>query len=168
MTSPNEAPNQAMGGITRVRRIAITVTVMMASSMYTLDWTIAAVALPHMQGTFSVTQDQISWVLTSYIVISAIALPTTAWLSERIGWRQLYLVAITGFTLFSALCGIADSLAAEIAYRLAQGAFGAFLIPYHNPFCWTIIPAPNTPRPWPCGAWASCWRPSLAPRSAAG
>jgi len=67
-----------MGGITRVRRIAITVTVMMASSMYALDWTIAAVALPHMQGTFSVTQDQISWVLTSYIVISAIALPTTA------------------------------------------------------------------------------------------
>ncbi len=85
--SSNETTNQAMGGITRTRRIAITVTVMMASSMYALDWTIAAVALPHMQGTFSATQDQISWVLTSYIVISAIALPTTAWLSERIGRR---------------------------------------------------------------------------------
>jgi DHA2 family multidrug resistance protein len=111
------------------KRLAITVTVMLASSMYALDWTIAAVALPHMQGTFSVTQDQISWVLTSYIVISAIALPTTAWLAERLGRKQLFLIAISGFTVFSALCGGADSLPAEIAYRLAQGAFGAFLIP---------------------------------------
>ena len=123
------SPNPATQSIGAARRLAITVTVMLASSMYALDWTIAAVALPHMQGTFSVTQDQISWVLTSYIVISAIALPTTAWLAERIGRKELFLVAIGGFTLFSALCGGADSLPAEIAYRLAQGAFGAFLIP---------------------------------------
>ncbi len=113
----------------RTKRLAITITVMLASSMYALDWTIAAVALPHMQGTFSATQDQISWVLTSYIVISAIALPTTAWLAERIGRKQLFIVAISGFTIFSALCGSAQSLPAEIAYRLAQGSFGAFLIP---------------------------------------
>ncbi|MBT6987659.1 MAG: DHA2 family efflux MFS transporter permease subunit, partial [Rhodospirillaceae bacterium] len=115
--------------MTTARRVAITATVMFASSMYALDWTIAAVALPHMQGTFSATQDQISWVLTSYIVISAIAMPTTAWLAERLGRKKLYLIAISGFTFFSVLCGGADSLETEIAYRLAQGAFGAFLIP---------------------------------------
>jgi DHA2 family multidrug resistance protein len=111
------------------KRLAITVTVLLASSMYALDWTIAAVALPHMQGTFSVTQDQISWVLTSYIVVSAIVLPTTAWLAETIGRKKLFIISMAGFTVASALCGGADSLAAEIAYRLAQGAFGAFLIP---------------------------------------
>ncbi|MDE0942746.1 MAG: DHA2 family efflux MFS transporter permease subunit [Alphaproteobacteria bacterium] len=115
--------------MTTARRFAITATVMFASSMYALDWTIAAVALPHMQGTFSATQDQISWVLTSYIVISAITMPTTAWLAERLGRKRLYLIAISGFTISSALCGLADSLETEIAYRLAQGAFGAFLIP---------------------------------------
>ena len=122
-------PASATQSLSRARRLAITVTVMLASSMYALDWTIAAVALPHMQGTFSATQDQISWVLTSYIVISAIVLPTTAWLAERIGRKQLFIVAITGFTVSSALCGGADSLTAEIVYRLAQGGFGAFLIP---------------------------------------
>ncbi len=119
----------ATESITGLRRLAITVTVMLASSMYALDWTIAAVALPHMQGTFSVTQDQISWVLTSYIVISAIILPTTAWMEERIGRKQLYILSISGFTVSSALCGAADSLPAEITYRLMQGGFGAFLIP---------------------------------------
>lgn len=123
------SPDQATQRISGTKRLCIPVTVMLASSMYALDWTIAAVALPHMQGTFSVTQDQISWVLTSYIVISAIVLPTTAWLSERIGRKQLFLVSISSFTIFSVLCGGADSLGAEIAYRLAQGGFGAFLIP---------------------------------------
>ena len=118
-----------MQDMSRAKRLAITLTVMVASSMYALDWTIAAVALPHMQGTFSATQDQISWVLTSYIVISAIMLPTTAWLAERIGRKELFMVSISGFTVSSALCGGAESLPAEIAYRLAQGGFGAFLIP---------------------------------------
>ena len=110
-------------------RGAITVTVMLASSIYALDWTIASVALPHMQGTFSVTQDQISWVITSYIVVSAIVLPTTSWLAARFGRRNLFMFAVIGFTLFSVLCGAAQSLPAEIFFRIGQGASGAFLIP---------------------------------------
>jgi len=107
----------------------ITATAILASMIYSIDWTIAAVALPHMQGTFSASQDQISWVMTSYIVISAIMLPTTAWLSSTFGRKRLFLIAIAGFTIFSLLCGAANSLETEILFRAGQGCFGAFLIP---------------------------------------
>ena len=98
-------------------RALITATAILASMIYSIDWTIAAVALPHMQGTFSVTQDQIAWVMTSYIVVSAIALPTTGWLSSVMGRKRLFLTSIAGFTIFSLLCGAATSLPAEIAFR---------------------------------------------------
>ena len=82
-----------------------------------------------MQGAFSATQDQISWVLTSYIVASAVMLPATGWLAGRLGRRRLFLVAVGGFTLFSLFCGAAESLPAEVLLRIGQGACGAFLIP---------------------------------------
>ncbi|MEZ5817271.1 MAG: DHA2 family efflux MFS transporter permease subunit [Hyphomicrobiaceae bacterium] len=107
----------------------ITATAILASMIYSIDWTIAAVALPHMQGTFSATQDQIAWVMTSYIVVSAITLPTTGWLTSVLGRKRLFLASIGGFTFFSLLCGAANSLEAEIAARAFQGCFGAFLIP---------------------------------------
>jgi DHA2 family multidrug resistance protein len=107
----------------------VTATLVLASMIYSIDWTIAAVALPHMQGTFSATQDQISWVLTSYIVASAVMLPATGWLGARLGRRRLFLVAVGGFTVFSLFCGTAGSLPAEVLLRVAQGACGAFLIP---------------------------------------
>ena len=113
----------------RVQRNWVTATLVLASMIYSIDWTIAAVALPHMQGTFSATQDQISWVLTSYIVASAVMLPATGWLGARFGRRNLFLVAVGGFTLFSLFCGTAGSLPAEVLLRVAQGACGAFLIP---------------------------------------
>jgi len=97
--------------------------------IYAIDWTVAAVALPHMQGTFSATQDQISWVMTSYIVVSAITLPTTGWLSTKLGRKRLFVISIAGFSFFSLLCGAAGSLATEVTARIAQGCFGAFLIP---------------------------------------
>lgn len=111
------------------RRGLITATAILASMIYSIDWTIAAVALPHMQGTFSATQDQISWVMTSYIVVSAITLPTTGWLSATLGRKRLFLISIGGFTFFSLLCGAANSLPAEIFFRALQGCFGAFLLP---------------------------------------
>ena len=112
-----------------VRRNWVTATLVLASMIYSIDWTIAAVALPHMQGTFSATQDQISWVLTSYIVASAVMLPATGWLGARFGRRRLFLGAVGGFTVFSLFCGAADSLAWEVLLRIGQGACGAFLIP---------------------------------------
>ncbi len=114
---------------TPLRRGLMSVAVMTATIMYSLDWTIASVALPHMQGTFSATQDQISWVLTSYIVASAIMIPTAGALSRRFGRKRVFLCAVAGFTLASVLCGLAQNLAAEVIFRIAQGAAGAFLIP---------------------------------------
>jgi DHA2 family multidrug resistance protein len=107
----------------------ITLSIMLATIMQTLDSTIANVALPHMQGSMSASQDQITWVLTAYIVAAAIATPLTGWLCDRFGQKQVFLVSVAGFTLASALCGVANSLAAIVAARLLQGVFGAALVP---------------------------------------
>ncbi|MFI4970468.1 MAG: DHA2 family efflux MFS transporter permease subunit [Lysobacterales bacterium] len=107
----------------------LVVSVMLATLMQALDTTIANVALPNMQGTLSATQDQISWVLTSYIVAAAIAMPATGWLASIMGRRRLLLIAIAGFTIASVLCGLASSIGAMVAFRLLQGLFGASLVP---------------------------------------
>jgi DHA2 family multidrug resistance protein len=107
----------------------VTISVMLASLLYSIDWTIAAVALPHMQGAFSATHDQIGWVITSYIVASAIAIPTAGWLSVRYGRKRLFVWAMLGFTIASVFCGASETLAMEVASRIAQGMCGAFLIP---------------------------------------
>jgi DHA2 family multidrug resistance protein len=107
----------------------ITVSIMLATIMQALDTTIANVALPHMQGSLQASQDQITWVLTSYIVASAIALPLTGWLCARWGRRQVFIVSVVGFTIASALCGMASSLGGIVAARLLQGIFGAALVP---------------------------------------
>ena len=104
-------------------------SVMLAALLYSIDWTIAAVALPHMQGTFSATPDQISWVITSYIVASAVMIPTAGWLSSRFGRKRVFVWAMAGFTIASLFCGLADSLAFEVFARLVQGMCGAFMIP---------------------------------------
>jgi DHA2 family multidrug resistance protein len=107
----------------------ITASVMLASLLYSIDWTIGVVALPHMQGSFSATQDQIAWVITSYIVASAVMIPTGGWLSARFGRKRVFVVALSGFMLASALCGAAESLTLEVMARVLQGMCGAFLIP---------------------------------------
>lgn len=107
----------------------ITISVMLATIMQVLDTTIANVALPHMQGSLSATQDQITWVLTSYIVASAIMTLPTGWLAGRFGRKKVLLIAIAGFTVASALCGLATSIGEMVIFRLAQGAFGAALVP---------------------------------------
>ena len=108
---------------------AITISVMLATIMNSLDTTIANVALPHIQGSVSASQDQVTWVLTSYIVAATIMTPMTGWLSGRIGRKQVFLVSILGFTVASALCGMAGSLFQIVLFRLLQGLFGAALIP---------------------------------------
>jgi MFS transporter, DHA2 family, multidrug resistance protein len=110
-------------------RGSITVLVMMASIMQALDNTIANVALPHIQGSLSSTQDQMSWVLTSYIIAAAIMTPLSGWLAGRFGRRRVFLFSIFGFTVASALCGLAQSLPQIVLARLLQGLSGAALIP---------------------------------------
>jgi DHA2 family multidrug resistance protein len=110
-------------------RAMITVVTMAATVMQVLDTTIANVALPHMQGSLGATQDQIAWVLTSYLVAAAITTPVTAWIALRIGRTRLFVLALGGFTLASMLCGVAATLPQMVLFRLLQGVFGAALVP---------------------------------------
>ena len=119
MSEPRDAAN----------RWPITISIMLATVMNSLDTTIANVALPHIQGSVSAGPEQIGWVLTSYIVAAAIMTPLTGWLAVRIGRKRLFLVSIAGFVVASMLCGIATSLPELVAFRLLQGVFGAALIP---------------------------------------
>src|SRR5882672_12917952 len=95
----------------------ITACVMLATIMQALDTTIANVALPYMQGSLSVTFDQVSWVLTSYIVAAAIMTAPVGWLAVRFGQKRLFIVSLVGFTTASMLCGIADSLPQMVIFR---------------------------------------------------
>ena len=112
-----------------VNRRMITISIMLATIIQALDGTIANVALPHMQGSLSASQDQITWVLTSFIVATAIATPLTGWMCDRFGQKNIFLAAVAGFTLASVLCGLSGSLAEIVAARMLQGVFGAALVP---------------------------------------
>jgi MFS transporter, DHA2 family, multidrug resistance protein len=83
---------------------------MVATLMQALDSTIANVALPYMQGSLSATSDQITWVLTSYVVAAAIMTAPVGWLANRFGRKPLFLTCLVGFTAASMLCGAAQSL----------------------------------------------------------
>ncbi|CAH2785706.1 MAG: Inner-membrane proton/drug antiporter (MSF type) of tripartite multidrug efflux system [uncultured Paraburkholderia sp.] len=121
-TPPSPYPARRIG-------IFITASVMLATIMQVLDSTIANVALPHMEGSLSATQNQITWVLTPYIVAAAIGTPLTGWLSGRYGRRHIFLISVAGFTLTSVACALSASLAEMVAARLLQGLFGAALVP---------------------------------------
>ncbi|WP_417318547.1 DHA2 family efflux MFS transporter permease subunit [Emcibacter sp.] len=125
---------------TPLRRGLVVVSIMLATIIQALDTTIANVALPHMQGSMSATQDQMSWVLTSYIVTAAIMIPPTAAIASRIGHRRLFIISVTGFTIASMLCGLATSLSQIIFFRLLQGAFGAALVPLSQTMMLNMYP----------------------------
>jgi DHA2 family multidrug resistance protein len=112
----------------------LVVGVMTASLLQVLDGTIANVALPHMQASLGATVDTITWVLTSYIIASAVAMPITGWLADRIGARKLFVGAVAGFIIASALCGIAQNLTEMVAFRAVQGVAGAFIAPLSQSF----------------------------------
>ena len=118
----------------------ITVSVMLATIMQALDTTIANVALPKMQGTLSATQDEMGWVLTSYIVAAAITIPLTGWLAGELGRRKVFLVSIFVFTVASALCGGATSLDQIVLFRFLQGVGGAALVPLSQAVLFDINP----------------------------
>jgi MFS transporter, DHA2 family, multidrug resistance protein len=121
-------------------RAAITATVICACVMQGLDTTIVNVCLPHIQGSMSAAQDQISWVLTSYIVASAITMPLTGWLAGHFGVKYIFLASVVGFTLASALCGAATSLTQLVLYRMLQGVCSAGLVPLGQATLFTIYP----------------------------
>ncbi|MGA9572925.1 MAG: DHA2 family efflux MFS transporter permease subunit [Lysobacterales bacterium] len=110
-------------------RTLLVVAIMLATLMQVIDTTIANVALPNMQGSLSASQEQIAWVLTSYLVAAAVATPTTGWLATVFGRKRLLLIAIGGFTVASVLCATATTVSEIVIYRILQGLFGASLIP---------------------------------------
>jgi DHA2 family multidrug resistance protein len=118
----------------------ITFSVMLATIMQALDTTIANVALPRMQGTLSATQDEMGWVLTSYIVAAAITIPLTGWLAGEFGRRRVFLISIFIFTVASALCGVATSLDQIVLFRFLQGVGGAALVPLSQAVLFDINP----------------------------
>lgn len=115
--------------VTPLQRRMITIFMVTGAIMVTMDSTIANVALPHMQATFSATQDQVSWILTSYIVSTAIFTPLSAYLSERIGTRPMLMFSFGGFAVASVLCANATSVETMVLYRAIQGATGAAVFP---------------------------------------
>jgi DHA2 family multidrug resistance protein len=110
-------------------RLMVSIFVMTATVMQVLDTTVANVALPYMQGSLSTTQDQINWVLTSYLIAAAIMTSPVGWMAARFGRKRLYVVCTAGFTIASMLCGISQNIEQMVLFRLAQGMFGAALVP---------------------------------------
>lgn len=123
------SPQDEVPQISRLRRGLILTTVTVATALYALTITIANVALPQIQGSFSVTQDQVAWVVTFNIVATAVGTPLTGWLAGRFGQRQVMLWSVGGFTLATLLCGLADNLIQLVAFRIMQGLCGAPLAP---------------------------------------
>jgi len=124
---PTPAPSAAAPEVSH--RGIITVCAMMATLMQVLDNTIANVALPYMQGSLSTTPDQITWVLTSYVIAAAIMTAPVGWLAARFGRKNIFVICVAGFTIASILCGLAQSLAQVVLFRVLQGMFGAALVP---------------------------------------
>jgi DHA2 family multidrug resistance protein len=120
--------------------IPLVIAVVLTAVLEVLDITIVNVAIPHMLGAFGATADQITWVLTSYIVAAAVVMPLTGYLSKWLGRRRLLLTAIIGFIASSALCGLAWNLESMVLFRLAQGVFGAPLVPLSQAILLDVFP----------------------------
>ncbi len=127
-----KAPSQSgpeLPGVKQTNKWLIATAVMLGTMMEILDITIANVSLPHMRGTFAANTDEITWVLTSYLVASSIVIPMSGWLSAIFGRKRYFIISLLLFTAGSLLCGSAPSLALMVAARTLQGAGGAAMIP---------------------------------------
>jgi DHA2 family multidrug resistance protein len=138
-TSSTEPP-RATSAVNVPHRAMITLAAIGATILQSLDQTIANVALPYMQGSFSASYTEITWVLTSYITAAAIMTAPVGWLAGRFGRKPLFIGCILGFTIASMMCGAAQSLAQIVAFRLLQGMFSAALVPLSQATLLDIYP----------------------------
>ena len=121
--------NARATGAISARQWLIVVTVQAVTLLFGVTLTSVTVILPQMKGALSATQDQISWILTLNLVATAVATPLTGWLAGKLGWRNLLLGSVLGFTGASVACGFVSSLETLLAIRIVQGAFGAPIFP---------------------------------------
>src|SRR3954469_17980841 len=138
-TGPQAGPGTSPAPAT-ANPFIITVCTVVATLMQSLDSTIANVALPYMQGSMSASQNEINWVLTSYIVAAAIMTAPTGFLAARFGRTRLFVTAVSGFTFASVLCGMAQTLGEVVVFRALQGMFGAALVPLSQSVMYDIYP----------------------------
>ena len=110
-------------------RWIIALSIMLGTILEILDSTIVNVSLPHMQGSFSASVDEITWIVTSYLVANGVMIPMTGWISSRIGRKRYFLMSVTGFVLASAACGAAHTLQQMVIFRVLQGTAGAAMQP---------------------------------------
>ncbi len=129
--APVGPPVGPPGGLFSIsgRQWLILLMVQLANMLFGMTITLANLVLPEVRGTLSATQDEISWVITLNLVATAVATPMTGWLSSRLGWRNVMFGTVLGFTIASFMCGVANSLEGLILARVAQGAFGAPIMP---------------------------------------
>jgi DHA2 family multidrug resistance protein len=129
-----------MSAVSQASRGPITIGIMLATVMSALDTTIVNVALPHMLASLSASPEQITWVITSYIVAQAVAMPVSGWLAARLGLKTMLLISLGGFTVASVLCGLATSLPEMVLFRILQGLLAASLAPLGQTVLLNISP----------------------------
>ena len=139
---------------TGFNRWAIVFAAVLGSAIFDLTWIIVGVALPHMQGTFSTTPDQIAWVMTGFIVGGTMMTACTGWVGTRFGRKRLFVLAIAANMIITLMCGLADSLVAEVFWRFLQGVFSAPLLALGQAF--TIEAFPPEKRAFATGIWGAC------------
>jgi DHA2 family multidrug resistance protein len=152
-----------MSPAAQANRGPITLGIMIAAVMTGLDTTVANVALPHMQGSLSASPEQITWVLTSYIVAAAVMTPVSGWLAARLGLKFMLLVVIAGFTAVSVLCGMATSLPEMVVFRVLQGMMGAPMLPLAQAVLLNINPPERYGRAMALFTMASVVSPVIGP-----
>ena len=140
MTAATRTPGPVLTPDRVPHRAMITACIIGATLMQALDQTIANVALPYMQGSFSASFDEITWVLTSYIIAAAIMTAPVGWLAARFGRKRLFIACLIGFTIASMLCGAAQTLTQIVTFRLFQGMCGAALVPLSQSTLLDIYP----------------------------
>src|SRR5271157_152059 len=138
-------------------RWLIAIAVMSSAVMEVLDTSVVNVSLPHIAGSLSATVDEATWVLTSYLVANAVILPITGWLANFIGRKRLLLTVVTGFTLSSVCCGLAQSLPMLIFFVSCKALRVGDCSRFRRRSCWRSSHRRNAARQWPSGQWAS-WR----------
>ena len=121
--------NDAVTPVSGATKYLLVISAIVGSSVFEFAWTIVGVALPHMQGAFSSTEDQIAWVMTAFVLGSAIAIACIGWLSDRFGRKKIFIFSIAGFTFTLVMCALSTTLFEQSFWRFMQGVLGAGIIP---------------------------------------